>query len=385
MKARAFIMATRADNNLSTAPVEGPRALRPSEHAAAITLLNSVLRPDGPPTILQEYPLVLGRGNLKNMRAIVQGDTVLCHAAVYFSILRAGDLAFKVGGVGSVATHPSCRGQGLASRVVRDCIRLAEEHGCHLSVLWTQRPDFYRRLGYETAGSEYLFQARASDFAEIDCKCAVAPFDSNHVADIMRIHERETLRTERTVEEYETYFGLPKAKTLVAIRGDRVTAYAVMGKGEDFQSCIHEWGGMVEDLLCLVRELATDASGEKVLILVPLQKKGLTERLLEMRIPASFEYLAMIKAINLESLGAMLRDPFQNLTGREFRLNRRGAFVRMKVGAEEIAIEREQDLVRFLFGPETPSQILRGLSDNSLSALEQLFPVPLFIWGLDSV
>ncbi|UCD56423.1 MAG: GNAT family N-acetyltransferase, partial [Candidatus Hydrogenedentota bacterium] len=184
------------------AQLDGPRALRPEEYSSALGLINSALRPNGPPRILEEYPLVLGKENLENMRVIVKGKEVLSHAAIYFSKLRAGDLFFKVGGVGSVATHPAYRGQGLASAVIRDCIEVMQKTECHLSVLWTHRYDFYRNLGYETAGSEYLFRARATDFAQIQCDCKMVPYHPRYLPEVIRIHEREVFRTERTRREY---------------------------------------------------------------------------------------------------------------------------------------------------------------------------------------
>jgi GNAT superfamily N-acetyltransferase len=141
-------MSARTDKAEAMHQLEGPRALRLEEHPSAIKLLNSTLRPDGPPMILNEYPLVLGKGNSENMRVVVRGKEVISHAAIWFSKLRARGAIFDVGGIGSVATHSAYQGQGLASAVMRDCIEIMRMSRCHLSVLWTQEHDFYRKLGY---------------------------------------------------------------------------------------------------------------------------------------------------------------------------------------------------------------------------------------------
>ena len=83
-------MAERAGKEISTSECEGPRALRPEEFSSAIDLIASTLRPDGSNDIQKEYPLVLCRKNLQNMRVIVRGGRVVSHAAVYFSTLRSG-------------------------------------------------------------------------------------------------------------------------------------------------------------------------------------------------------------------------------------------------------------------------------------------------------
>jgi GNAT superfamily N-acetyltransferase len=378
-------MAIRADKNKSAAQLDGPRALRPEERRSALELINSSLRPNGPPTILKEYPLVLGKENLNNMRVIVKGGEVLSHAAVYFSKLRSGDAVFEVGGVGSVATHSEYRGRGLASAVIRDCVRIMKESRCHLSVLWTQRHDFYRNLGYEAAGSEYLFRARASDFAHVSRDCKVVPYSRRRLPAIIEIHERETLRTERTRKQYETYLGIPKTKTLLAMRGNTVTAYAVMGKGEDFGNCIHESGGDAGDLLCLAREFTSLSSSGEIMILVPAQENEFTRLLRRMRLTEMFEYLAMMRIIDLEGLSSLLHDCLSRRLGGDFRVWRSQSGLMMKVGGEEAEVEQEQKLVRVLFGPEPASSLLRGFSHETLCALDGVLPIPLFIWGLDSV
>jgi N-acetylglutamate synthase-like GNAT family acetyltransferase len=376
-------MASRAAKD-DLAHFEGPRAPAPSERRSALKLLNSVLRPDGPSDILREYPLVLSEKNSDNMRVIVKRKEVVSHAAIYFSHLCSGELTFRVGGIGSVATHPAYRGRGFAGAILRDCMRIMQENACQLSVLWTQRMDFYRTLGYEMAGSEFLFRAKASDFARIPCSCEIVPFSSRYLPAIEEIHEREGLRTLRTLEEYEAYFTLPKATTLLATKNGTVTAYAVMGKGEDFRFCIHEWGGDTDDLLCLVREFAASSSIGEVLVLTPAARSEFTRRLEQLQLPKTFEYLAMMRVIDIQGLSALLQDHVSQKIGKQFGISDCDSGVRIRIGPEEALIQA-QYLVRVLFGPDSASSILPSLTQDTRRILEKAFPIPLFIWGLDSV
>ncbi|GAB4345158.1 MAG: hypothetical protein Kow0099_25200 [Candidatus Abyssubacteria bacterium] len=363
---------------------DGPRALGSSEHHSALKLLNSVLRPEGQSNIEEEYPLVLSERNRENMRVIVRAGEVVSHAAIYFSELRSGGLTFRVGGIGSVATHPAYRGRGLASAVLRDCLRIMRENRCHLSVLWTQRMDFYRPLGYELAGSEFLFRVRMSDFMRIPCSCKVIPFSPQYLPAIKTIHERESLRTLRTSEEYEAYFRLPKATTLLAVKDDAVTAYAIMGKGEDFRYCIHEWGGDTNDLLCLVREFAIASAIKEVLVLSPVAENPLARRFRQMQLPRTFEYLAMMCVTDIEGVSTLVRDHVRERIGKDFRVSEEESGVRICVGSEH-AIVHPRTLVRLLFGPDSASSLLPSLAPDTRRSLEKAFPIPLFIWGLDSV
>jgi predicted N-acetyltransferase YhbS len=373
------------DNKKSEEQFEGPRALRPEEHASALSLLNSALRVDRPAAILQEYPLVLGKENLENMRVIVRAGEVVSHAAIYFSRLRSGGLIFNVGGIGSVATHPAHQGQGLGGAVLRDCIRILRERKSHISALWTQRHGFYRNLSYEMAGSNYLFRVKADDLANVTCDCRIIPYAEEYLTAIINIHGREYLRTERTRKEYETYLGIPNTNTLLAIRDGNISAYAVMGKGEDFRHCIHEWGGNPIDLLCLSREFARLWSLSELMALAPAQQTEFARLLEKIGAKKVFEHLAMIRIIDEASLSALLCEYMIARLGGDFHIIRAGKDIIIKVGMEQTQVSTEGVLARVLFGPDPPSTLLKGFSRDTLSTLDRALPIPLFIWGLDSV
>jgi N-acetylglutamate synthase-like GNAT family acetyltransferase len=377
-------MTLHPENQSSGKQLDGPRALRPEEHSSAMQLLNSVLRPNGPSDILKEYPLALGTGNIENMRVMVQGKKVLSHAAIYFSTLLSGNLAFKVGVIGSVATHPEHRRQRLGSAIIRDSIRIMEEAGCHLSVLWTQRKDFYRSFGYESAGQEYLFSVKPSEFRHISTDCKVVDYSPEHLPAVIEIHNRETLRTERAQEEWQAYLGIPKTRILLALRNGKATAYAVMGKGEDFRRCILEWGGNAQDTLCLVREFVL-AAGHEIMLLAPAYSNEFTRLLEQMRLPKVFEYLAMIRIIDVDAISALVRDYVSGRLGADFQILKTGTGSRIVIGETEVPVKPENALPRILFGPDVASGLLPALPSKMASALDKALPVPLFIWGLDSV
>ena len=71
--------------------------------------------------------------------------------------------------------------------------------------------------------------------------------------------------------------------------------------------------------------------------------------------------------------------------GEDFRILRTEPGFMIRIGAEEVAVPDERTLPRILFGPDTASNLLQGLSSATAAALDQALPIPLFIWGLDSV
>jgi N-acetylglutamate synthase-like GNAT family acetyltransferase len=378
-------MAERSEN-LTLAAMDGPRAVLPDEHASAIELINLALRPGKPPSILDEYPLVLGKENLKNIRVILHEGRVVSHAAIYYSKLRTGDLVFRVGGIGSVATHPEYRGKGLAGAVIDDCLKMMHEAGCHLSVLWTQRYSFYRQHGFELSGSEYLFRLHLRHLPPNRRRCRIVPYSPQYLPEIIQIHEREPLRNERTQREYEIYFSLPKTRGLVSLRNASVTAYAVMGKGEDFRNCIHEWGGNPDDLLCLVRELAATANLNEVAVLTPAGDNNFVRLLRDMHAPSISEHLAMMRVVEPESFLSLVHSYLLPKVDWPFQIESDGGAFVIHIGNEHIVLKDMQTLVRLVFGPDHFSDSLpQKIPPEMLGKLNQTFPIPLFIWGLDSV
>jgi N-acetylglutamate synthase-like GNAT family acetyltransferase len=378
-------MADRVGKADSTTLYDGPRSVEPEEYASAISLINRCLRPNSPPSILKEYPLVLGKKNMQNMRVIVNDGRVISHAGVYFQTLRSGKLAFRAGGIGSVATDPEFRGKGLASAVVEDCLRLMSEAGCHLAVLWTQRHSFYRRFGFELAGSEYLYQLNSNSIRPADRRPPrFAPYTPDYLPEIIRIHEREALRTERSPREYEVYFSLPKTKTLLAVREGVVTAYAVMGKGEDFPNCVHEWGGSADDVLWLTQKMASERRDQEIIFLASAEENEMTNRLQRARARRVFEYLAMMKIVNPADLSSEISRHFFD-DDMQFKIVPYENEVSVEAGKVRARLANERMVVRLLFGPDRPANLLKSCSPTMNRTLKNILPIPLFIWGLDSV
>ena len=95
--------------------------------------------------------------------------------------------------------------------------------------------------------------------------------------------------------------------------------------------------------------------------------------------------IAIRRVIDLEGLASVVEDYVGKLIGMKFGVRRDVAGVKIAVGDEETIIEPGQYLARLLFGPDKPSILLTGLSRKAHTALDKARPIPLFVWGLDSV
>jgi hypothetical protein len=212
----------------------------------------------------------------------------------------------------------------------------------------------------------------------------IIPFSPDYLSGVINIHDEEPLRTERARHEYETYFSLPKTKTFLAMRRGAPTAYATMGKGEDFPNCVHEWGGRADDLLCLLQKLSSVTGRNEVAILTPAGENELISLLNRLKTRRIFEYLAMMKVVNLEETAkAIAAHLFQGQT--DFKILSVNGEAIIQLREERVRPRSERTLVRLLFGPDRPADLLNEASPAMARALECIFPIPLFIWGLDSV
>jgi predicted acetyltransferase len=105
-------------------------------------------------SVYEIAPTLFNMENLNNLRIIRNGKVIVSHVGMkYYSLNFLGQI-FKVSLIGGVCTLDTCRGKGLASILLKDCIAKMEKDHVDISLLWTGSPDFYARLGWEEEGRQ---------------------------------------------------------------------------------------------------------------------------------------------------------------------------------------------------------------------------------------
>ncbi len=93
-------------------------------------------------------------------------------------------------------------------------------------------------------------------------------------------------------------------------------------------------------------------------------------------------FLGMIKIIHPEQLFQKIKRAARSLGITHFVLEQRDGEVVFGVGSDLLVISDEKDLVKILFGPALP---IPHIKPETQEVLAKFLPLPLWVWGWDSV
>lgn len=363
--------------------MEGPRQPVETEWNQLVEFLNKNLRADKNWSIINEYPTALNPQNLHNIRIFKNENSVVSHAVVKPLVVKSPHVIFKVAAIGSVITDEGHREQGLSKQIIKDCVQLAERQNCDLAILWTNLFDFYRKMNFELAGSEISFiidktlnEPQPGVRFSADSKVAAEA--------ILRLYSQHSVASARTLDETKKFLSIPQTKIYTAWDlNNQLVAYAIEGKGADLGGYIHEWGGSVTHLTSLLSFIYKTTNSVKTLI-VPRHSANLIQKLKSYNLVYNEGFLGMIRILAFDQLSAKIKRAFRTEGCPDIVLEKRNDLFVFGIGAEIVTISAETDLTRLLFGP-VDYKALDMFSDAALAKIEKVLPLPLWIWGWDSV
>ncbi len=364
--------------------MEGPRSPSEVELPQVLDFLNKKLRHEASWSIAAEYPTAFASNNLHNMRIISDDEgLVLSHAVMKPLIIKSPHVIFKVGAIGSVVTDDQHRGQGLSTQVIKDCLRSAAEQSCDIAILWTDLFDFYRRMGFELAGSEVSFVIEDNyDVPPINLRFST---DNKVSPDaIYRLYSTHTVSSVRTIEETRKFLSIPQTKVYTAWEPNgQLAAYAIEGKGVDLNGYIHEWGGSTPKLMALFSFIRAQKN-EPITVICPSHAKNLIQQLQTKSVTMNQGFLGMIKLVNFDQLAGKIKRAFRAEGVADIVLEKHANHFVFGIGQDLFTINKETDMVRLLFGPADLRAI--GLfKEETVQKLEKILPLNLWIWGWDSI
>ena len=358
-----------------------------SEFDKVIDFLDENLRSKEQWSINEEYPTVLNLDNLNNIRIIEDNESVLSHAAIKPLLIKSPFGLFKIAGIGSVVTAESHRKQGLSSAILNDCLASATEQGCEIAILWSDLFNFYRKLGFELAGSEVSFQVNQK--VEVD-EAATGSLRYMKTAQVspdafLNIYNQHTVTSLRTLPEVKSFLKIPNSKVYTAWNLDgTLAAYAIEGKGADLTGYVHEWGGKVTPLLGLFNFILEDRNSEPYTLIAPAHSQNLIRTLNGQELPSTQGFLGMIKILKPKQVLQKIQK-YSRRNGIEgITLDHMDGVSYIGIGNTIYKTDSIIDLTQLIFGPKPPESLFNW-SEEELTVLKSVFPIPMWIWGWDSV
>ena len=354
-----------------------PRSLTPQELPSLVNFLTEQLRSGVSWTIANEYPLVFQEANCPNIKALFHNNQIVAHAAIKYHIIKNAVGLFKVAAIGSVVTAPEYRNQGHSQTLLNHCVESATQDGADIAILWTDLFDFYRKLDFELAG----FETNAILDKPLNAPSLGLRFLESSKIDpsaILNLYSQHTVGSIRTPEELRKFLAIPNSRVFTAWDSEnRLKAYAVEGKGADLKGYIHEWGGGVSELLALFSHVQTQISSN-VHVIMPRSSQNLRTRLTQAGAQINYGYLGMIRPLHTENLITKTKRYALSLGIQDFIFEKDSAG-EFKIG-RGTQIFKTKDL-------KTLTQVLFGTPDSTHydSILSPILPIPMWIWGWDSV
>ena len=355
-----------------------------SEMDDVIRFLNKHLRPDTSWSIKEEYPLVFDSKNSGNVRIIKDAEKILAHAVSKYLLIKTPVGIFKVAAIGSVVTDPKFRNQGHSQKVLEASLEAAKTHGCDFAILWTDIYDFYRKLGFELSGSEIGMKIDSS-FSYLNEEQLRIESTSNVSSEaLLKVYNKHLVGTIRIPADIQSYLKIPNMKLYTAWDSkNQLRSYAALGKGADLNGYVHEWGGGVSDLLTMFQHIQR-VENRTLTVISPAHSQNLIRQMETAGASVNNGFLGMIKILDTKNLFFKMKRHTRSRGYDKFVMEKRNGEYYFGNGEAIFKTSCERDIVKLLFGPQRPSDLFKFDPDTE-KVLNDVLPVPMWIWGWDSI
>ncbi len=351
-----------------------------TQKEAALNLMEQVLREGRP--MAREYPLIFESNGTGRVETLEENDEVVSTCAWIDRTLATPTADVPVAFIGSVATSPSIRGRGLGSRVLAEALTKAKNQGAALSLLWADEPEWYQARGWIPFGTENVFVIEHGNAILLPEPTGVRAATDADVEAIHTLYSSHASRTLRIKEETESLLRIPNMQIYVCERDGAVVGYACMGRGEDLQHVIHEWGGAPEGVLPVVSQLWAKSRNEcdRIFIMVPESEGDIRAFFKFVKAEGAQGVLAMAHLGSTEAMASTFNSVFpEGVTAKavsDEAIDVTGPKGTLRLTNHEILLA--------LCPPRGDRRVVDVLEQEVGTAIPNL-PVSPFVWGLDSI
>lgn len=225
------------------------RGTREEEFDKVIALINKIFRLNlgYEPTMHEEFPLLLAKDNIDNMRIIEEGDIpVACVNFIKKPILIEG-AKINTASIGAVCTLKEYRGKGYSSLILDDVESKMFDDDIDLALVSGTRA-LYQRRGYTMTKNFKTYKVLPEN---CDLDFEIREYENIDLENIMKLYNKVSTRFYRTKEDFKTLiksamfpWGDTTYKAYVIEKHDLVVAYAFVRISNE----IEKVGSVVEAL-----------------------------------------------------------------------------------------------------------------------------------------
>lgn len=381
--------------------IDGPRPAEPGEISDIVRLADAVFRVDRTSSMAEDYPLLYAEKNAPDLRIFVSDGQPVSLVGMVQHDLHLMGMVHRCCEIGSVCTHPDFRGQGLATRLLKDARRKAVRDGCALALISGGR-GLYRRQGYVDVGGYLLITADASRRTE-PVSVSIRLWREEDLPVLGELHAAESVRFVRPPEDWRALLGAErtineKAETHIVFSKDgsplAYLACRVPGSGSlaDDEVRIDEMGGCRRAVVQALSLLADHYGVRRVSLECLASDREMIHAAGDLG--WSIErtgFHGTVGMIDPAGFWRSCRGYVHERLGRiseDLQLRGKGEGAEIIFGEERLALPGMQDLTRLVFLPEWRRDELQldlPPEGELRPILQRLFPLPLVSYGLNYV
>lgn len=336
-------------------------------------------------SISQEYPTVFCKQNLHNIQIISQEEKIISHAVLKVIIIKTAFAIYKIGAIGSIFTDNKYRNLGLSKKLINQCINLAQKQNCELVILWSDLIDFYKKFDFYPAGFEIAFLLDKTLDVALPEEGKFVSSNKIDPAAILNLYNKHTVNSVRNFSEVKSFLQIPNSEIYTYWNvNNQLSGYAVCGKGRDFHNYIHEWGGDLPYLLYLLSYIQK-TKNEKITVICPYHSYNFINAMKKYQFESYVGVLGLLKIINYDLMIPKIVKAASILGVDNLIIKKEGKNIFIGCKSDHLLIKSEEDFLYLLFGPKPLEMLFSEVAEDFRIVLKKVFPLPLWIWGWDSI
>ncbi len=187
------------------------------------------------------YPLV-EKGNLENCWVLLsENDKVVAHSGCMRRNISILNKDIEILLIGGVAVDENHRGQGHSSTLLR---HILEEHSdLAFQVLWSEKIEMYRKLGFIPCVG--LYELSKTDSKSSFKKVCFEELSQSELKDIKKLYKQsKEHRLARSDNDWKNIASIKSTELFIKKNNEGIANYFFINKGQDLTGIIHEYGDL---------------------------------------------------------------------------------------------------------------------------------------------